>query len=196
MEKKDKPKKINPIRHFKRFLKEYGMLAFYQRNVKPKNGYKEFFKTIKPNEYLEPNDDNLTTSLTRDEQRFVKQELIKYKQEWMTFHILSPNLDYIKSKFVIFLKKRNAYKLYLSCFDRLYVLRQIQCRNNLGAWNRNGMNDKIIITKNDVKSWEDLNPKYYLTSAFDTYYTIKTPNFWEQLNDKWQEELKKIYAYE
>ncbi len=65
----------------------------------------------------------------------------------------------------------------------------------MNAWR--GINrEPIVINElnNNIYSWEQLNPKFYLTDAFNIEDTVKSKFFWTELNKKWQKELSKIIS--
>jgi hypothetical protein len=103
-----------------------------------------------------------------------------------------PYIEDIKYKFIMFLKKRNAYELYLNCFNPYYVNEKIIYFNRMADWRRTRTEPIVIENENNITSWTQINPKFYLIYTFDITYTIKTTDYWKELNDKWQKELNKI----
>ena len=190
MKMKKKKKSITPSKCFKRFLKEYQLFPYYQKVIKPNKGIKEFFKTTNPTDYL--NDPPITNTLNIDEQLNAKNILKSYLNDWETYLNIMPYIEDIKYKFIMFLKKRNAYELYLNCFNPYYINKQIQYLNTLAQWRRMRQEPIAIENPDNIISWEQINPKFYLTYTFDITYTIKPESFWTELNDKWQKELNKI----
>lgn len=185
-----KKKKINPSRYFKRFLKENGLFPFYQRSVKPKEGIREFFRRTNPTDYLV--DPPITNSLSVNERLYVKYSLESHSEDWRAYYEIYPCINDIKNKFIMFLKKRSAYELYLNCFSPYYVNQRVTYINRMAQWNSRNKKAILLNPNDDGTSWEQLNPECYLTDAFDMGDTIKPSTFWKDLNDKWQYELKRI----
>ena len=190
MEKKNKHKKLSPQKCFKRFLKDKGLFPFYQRTVKPNKGIREFFRATKPMDYL--NDPPISKTLVGEEIQNAKNILKSHMSEWETYFKINPLIEEIKDKFIVFLKKRSSYELYINCFNPLYVKQRIEWRNRMAAWRRD-LEQITIKETTTINSWEELNPKFYLTEAFNVEATIKSKYFWEDLNKKWQQELNKIW---
>lgn len=190
MKMKKKKKSITPSKCFKRFLKEHQLFPYYQKVVKPNKGIKEFFKITNPMDYL--NEPPITNKLTKEEQFYAKNILKSYINDWETYLKIMPYIEDIKYKFIMFLKKRNAYELYLNCFNPYYINQKIQYFNTITQWRRTRTEPIVIETPDNITSWEQINPKFYLTYTFDITYTIKTENYWKELNDKWQIELNKL----
>lgn len=190
MKMKKKKKSITPSKCFKRFLKEHQLFPYYQKVVKPNKGIKEFFKITNPMDYL--NEPPITNKLTKEEQFYAKNILKSYINDWETYLKIMPYIEDIKYKFIMFLKKRNAYELYLNCFNPYYINQKIQYFNTITQWRRTRTEPIVIETPDNITSWEQINPKFYLVYTFDITYTIKTADYWKELNDKWQIELNKL----
>ena len=62
----------------------------------------------------------------------------------------------------------------------------------MADWRRTRTEPIVIENENNITSWTQINPKFYLIYTFDITYTIKTTDYWKELNDKWQKELNKI----
>jgi hypothetical protein len=190
MKMKKKKKSISPSKQFKRFLKEHQLFPYYQKVVKPNKGIKEFFKTTNPMDYL--GDPPITNKFSKEEQLYAKNFLKSYLYDWETYLNIIPYIEDIKYKFIMFLKKRNAYELYLNCFNPYYVNEKIIYLNTLAQWRRMRTEPIVIERPDNITSWEQINPKFYLLYTFNIQYTIKPESFWTELNDKWQKELNKI----
>jgi len=190
---KVKHKKPNAIKQFKRFLKDNGIFHYYKTNIKPKEGIREFFKHTNPNNlFIEP---PINPNLTKEEATYVSNYLKTYSATWNVYKNIYPNIDEIKNKFILFLKKRNIYDLYNNCVSPYYINQRIIFETRMNAW-RDTNREPIVINElnNNTYSWEQLNPKFYLTDAFNIEDTVKDKLFWTELDKKWQKELSKIIS--
>lgn len=186
--KKDGLLTINPIKIFKRYLKENGIYAMYLKYTSGKGSITERLKNNPPETYFSTefinrdkckNNQNspyaFCSSTVYSVQSNFSINSIKWKQ-YIKYEINKK--EYIEL-FKKFLKKRGIYDLYQSCFAPYYV-------NGL----RSGMRGFEVSPKYTITQWEDLYPNKFICSAFDYSDTIKPKHFWEKLDVKWQKELR------
>lgn len=166
---------INPIKVFKRYLKEHGLYSYYKRTT---GITKETLKNIQPHDYF-------STSLIKKANKSYWQETVKFKHNngiWLKYLTYECAKDVYIEKFIIFLKKRGIYNLYISCFAPYYT--------------------NITLTKTEPKfkyspcfeitQWKDLYPQNFISSSFDWDNTIKPRAFWETTNNAWLAEIEVI----
>ena len=178
-----KHKKRNIRKTFLRFLKDNGAYPMY-RKVADFKSFKEYCEKTYPDALL----DNTPIKTGECNNGETSKYLKSLTKRWIAYYKIIPFKEEIINKFEMFLKKRGIYELYNSCIDPMYIQKMIFYNNRL--YNAN----TIELTENPT-SWKDINPEMYLTKTFDRTFTIKTKDFWEKIDEKWQEELKQIYKH-
>jgi len=169
---------INPIKLFKRFLKEKNLYSTFYYGIKFNKGFINYFKTTEPTMYIT----NIDRQNVKNTMPYRTYYIINnLNDEWYSKLMFLPQKEIIENKFEMFLKKRGIFNLYESCFAPYYA-------NKMYAFSL-GRNRKIIAYTNTINTWRDLLPTKYLTSAFDITDTIKQSQFWENLNQAWLKEL-------
>ena len=172
---------INPIKLFKRFLKEKKLYSTFYYGTKFNKGLINYFKTTEPTRYITDIDkQNIKTTAPYGTYNIINN----LNDEWYSKLMFLPQKEIIENKFEIFLKKRGILNLYESCFAPYYANKVNNDRKY--SW---GKQRKTIAYTTPINTWKDLLPDEYLTSAFDFTDTIKTINFWENLNQAWLKEL-------
>jgi hypothetical protein len=172
---------INPIKLFKRFLKEKKLYSTFYYGTKFNKGLINYFKTTEPTRYITDIDkQNIKTTAPYGTYNIINN----LNDEWYSKLMFLPQKEIIENKFETFLKKRGTLNLYESCFAPYYANKVNNDRKY--SW---GKKRKTIAYTTPINTWKDLLPDEYLTSAFDITDTIKTINFWESLNQAWLKEL-------
>ena len=172
---------INPIKLFKRFIKEKNLYSTFYYGIKFNKGFTNYFKTTEPTRYITDIDrQNVKNTMPYGTYNIINN----LNNEWYSKLMFQPQKEIIENKFEMFLKKRGIFNLYESCFAPYYANKEKN--NRMYSW---GRKRKTIAYTNTINTWRDLLPDEYLTAAFDITDTIKPSQFWENLKQAWLKEL-------
>ena len=140
---------INPIKTFKRYLKEHGMYATYLKYVTPKEGMHEFLKNTNPDHYFNAQWINRDKAKKNIGIWILNTYFNKYEKDWRNYIKYEVNKKEYIDMFTLFLKKRGILELYNSCFAPYYVNKLLKNTYSID-----------ISPLREVNKWEDLYPNF------------------------------------
>jgi hypothetical protein len=109
---------INPIKLFKRFLKEKNLYSTFYYGIKFNKGFTNYFKTTEPTRYITDIDrQNVKNTMPYGTYNIINN----LNDEWYSKLMFLPQKEIIENKFETFLKKRGTLNLYESCFAPYYA---------------------------------------------------------------------------